>query len=1247
MQSRAYVKTGQQLLFSTGLLWACVSPPVLLEAQVGVGVQLEGSYTAVKNFRGVDLANHQIFALTYGSSDADENSRLRVFEGMAPPVQVAETLRKGACKVQVVGDYVFVLYRYFSTTVSIWGTGLDVFRRTTLEERAWAGYEGEGQSLYVANNVAYLGIKSLGLYLYDVSRLDTCPASCNLGKDYLLARYTDAKWCYDVCVAGSHAFIADGSNGLLILDVSQPRSPVLVTKWSSTDRRSVKAVFHEGNLIYLAGERFFILDVSNPALPRLVGELSLWMSGPDGDTRVKVSNGFAYVAGEGGLAVLNVQDPAQPRHVGSFSTPYRAEDIKVNWPLIYLADRSGLYVLRHGESYPFEISATEGQVEEVVTLTATKGSFPTDKSNVKVVFLRDIPNQGTVEAEAEVIEATASLLRVRVPIGILGNRSGIAQLPQNHGRESIRVRSSFTASGHSQSAEGQFTLILPWNLIYDMVVNPSPEAPRRQILPQYILANSNSVQTFLFEGKSSDALVALRVLNTTVLGIRPDGTKPLVPPLILNGEVDVFPPHSAAPLLPGSLPNIGMNNAGLSLLVNGDGLYLVVVRAHVDSEFPGPFQIHLAGNVGLPMKQNEAPRATRQDILLNQAAPRPQALRTPPNLTNLFQSGAEAALFKFANSSEVNPFAVALIIPPTAPGAPIIRAMDPTNFLGITVPTASTPEMTNPPPGTLLDFTQVPIPALANLTSTPSLNGLPAAALGMNDGLSATQSLILDWGSGSELVDGPGADLEVFATGTYQVSAGNTPYTTTYVALGTGLGIQSFDLSGSGLNVARYILVAGTNITIDAIQGRHVFADRFLNDVGPMTDVGQATILMQRKKESTNTLDPFLELIGTDGTRLGDDDSGFGDLTSLNYTDAALVNLEVGTTGFYRFLARGYPQMPEYDIMGFHEFVGGFFVRLETGGDYSTELVVISPADESAVAPQRTGRINRLRQRDSYLVSGLPGQRLNIAVQGAGENPLPDPIVELYDPEGFLLAANDDYPGRGKNSAITAQLPGVTGDATRLPLDAPQTYRIVVSGVDRPGGKAWILPRWPNCVAFPREIDGGDYDLRVFRGALVSTGTGPWIQSISPASACPGSTVTIRGANFSSLPTENKVQFGNTLAVVTAANATLLVATVPPGLIPGPMTVTVTVNGLPSNMVTVQVRPIIHSCGLVGVTGSVFWLAVETKTNLLYWLERSDSLKTWSVVQNPVPGNGGILVVTNSRPIQNSQLFFRIGVKQP
>jgi endoglucanase len=74
----------------------------------------------------------------------------------------------------------------------------------------------------------------------------------------------------------------------------------------------------------------------------------------------------------------------------------------------------------------------------------------------------------------------------------------------------------------------------------------------------------------------------------------------------------------------------------------------------------------------------------------------------------------------------------------------------------------------------------------------------------------------------------------------------------------------------------------------------------------------------------------------------------------------------------------------------------------------------------------------------------------------------------------------------------------------------------------------------------------------------------PILSSLSPTSGAVGSTVTINGSNFGSTQGTSSVRFNTAVATVTSWSNTQIAATVP-NVASGPVTVTVTVNGVASN----------------------------------------------------------------------------------
>jgi hypothetical protein len=175
--------------------------------------------------------------------------------------------------------------------------------------------------------------------------------------------------------------------------------------------------------------------------------------------------------------------------------------------------------------------------------------------------------------------------------------------------------------------------------------------------------------------------------------------------------------------------------------------------------------------------------------------------------------------------------------------------------------------------------------------------------------------------------------------------------------------------------------------------------------------------------------------------------------------------MELNEEGFYRYLGRGYYQKPDEESFGF------FYTRYESAGSYDQTEITVSESGETDLTAQRKVKITKKRQRDSYLFRAAPNQIINIAAYSSDI----DIMLELYDPEEFLIAASDNHPGRGTNALISVRLPGYSF-VGQAPLPDLNTYRIVVSAIDglenKKSGQA--------SGAYIRKPATGEYEIKVF-----------------------------------------------------------------------------------------------------------------------------------------------------------------------
>jgi len=85
---------------------------------------------------------------------------------------------------------------------------------------------------------------------------------------------------------------------------------------------------------------FSIADISDPSVPRVVGEIGL----PDRVRDVAVSGGYAYIATTLGLRVIDISTPTAPVEIGFNDAPAFASGVAVGGNYVYVADGFSLLV---------------------------------------------------------------------------------------------------------------------------------------------------------------------------------------------------------------------------------------------------------------------------------------------------------------------------------------------------------------------------------------------------------------------------------------------------------------------------------------------------------------------------------------------------------------------------------------------------------------------------------------------------------------------------------------------------------------------------------------------------------------------------------------------------------------------------------------------------------------------------------------------------------------------------------------
>jgi hypothetical protein len=173
--------------------------------------------------------------------------------------------------------------------------------------------------------------------------------------DIKIAGFSDSG-AQDVTAVGHYVYIADGRQGLKVLDISAPAEPEWIG--SLAGMNWAQRVVAAGNYVYIVDrdQGLRIVDVSNPAMPVEVG---FYKTLPTG-TGVAIAGDYAYMSispmgnvSYGYLEAIDISDPATPTQAGIYKTPAKATDVAISDEVAYVSyqgpmNEAGFYTAEGG-----------------------------------------------------------------------------------------------------------------------------------------------------------------------------------------------------------------------------------------------------------------------------------------------------------------------------------------------------------------------------------------------------------------------------------------------------------------------------------------------------------------------------------------------------------------------------------------------------------------------------------------------------------------------------------------------------------------------------------------------------------------------------------------------------------------------------------------------------------------------------------------------------------------------------------
>ncbi|MFC1996916.1 hypothetical protein ACFLXI_04830 [Chloroflexota bacterium] len=181
---------------------------------------------------------------------------------------------------------------------------------------------------------AFIADGSAGLYIVDVTNPDQ-PVN--------IATYGVKSFASDVIVQNQTVYLAERDDGLILLDISNITEPTLISNQPTPG--DALGIYSRDELVYVAdGKRGLrVVDISEMEKIKEIGFFDI----PERVNDIVARKDFGYmVDGEDGMWVMDLSNPKSPNPAAFYSTPGEANSVKIVDPFAYIADGpSGLQIV--------------------------------------------------------------------------------------------------------------------------------------------------------------------------------------------------------------------------------------------------------------------------------------------------------------------------------------------------------------------------------------------------------------------------------------------------------------------------------------------------------------------------------------------------------------------------------------------------------------------------------------------------------------------------------------------------------------------------------------------------------------------------------------------------------------------------------------------------------------------------------------------------------------------------------------
>lgn len=193
--------------------------------------------------------------------------------------------------------------------------------------------------VHVNANTLYVAKAAYGMLIYDISRAEK-PVLLSKLKLYEPQKNKPVpvdeppRW---VTTVNNYAYLANGYQGISILDVHDAHHPVFIKHFKTGAFCDQIAVFGQILAVRALPQTILFLDVSSPENPVIVKSMR-GIGFPHQGVR---GNKAVFVTSRAGFRIADITNPLAPKILGTYIHPPVASDIQIYGNYIFLADGSG------------------------------------------------------------------------------------------------------------------------------------------------------------------------------------------------------------------------------------------------------------------------------------------------------------------------------------------------------------------------------------------------------------------------------------------------------------------------------------------------------------------------------------------------------------------------------------------------------------------------------------------------------------------------------------------------------------------------------------------------------------------------------------------------------------------------------------------------------------------------------------------------------------------------------------------